>query len=172
MVEAFKRSRVAALVAGFVVGIVAAGLLPHRPLEAVATDRQENFAIATGWVDAEMEAVFFLDFLTGDLRAAVLSPINGKFNALYQTNILTALNVDVAKNPKYLMVTGQAQLRRGGGQIQPGASVVYVAELTGGKVAAYAVPWSKAASNSGQPVKGALVPLDSIQFRTAVVRTE
>ena len=172
MVEEFKRSRFAALVTGLVVGILAAGLFPHRPLQAVATDRQENFAIATGWVDESMEAVFFLDFSTGDLRAAVLSPINGKFNALYQTNILSALHVDISKEPRYLMVTGQAQLRRGGGQIQPGASVVYVAELTGGKVAAYAVPWSKAAANSGQPVKGALVPLDSIQFRTAVVRTE
>lgn len=172
MVNAFRFNSAAWLAAGVLVGLAAGRLLPHAPAHAMATDRQENFAIATGPVDEEMEAVFFLDFLTGELKAAVLSPITGKFNALYQAQIAGDLGVDASKNPKYLLVTGLAQLRRGGGQIQPGASVVYVAELTSGKVAAYAVPWSRGAANSNIPIKANLVPLDSMQFRTAVIREE
>jgi hypothetical protein len=81
--------------------------------------------------------------------------------------------VDVSKNPKYLMVTGVSQLRRTGGQIQPGMSVVYVAEVTGGRIAAYGVPWSRARANSGVPAQGvALVLLDVMQFRTTAVREE
>ena len=52
---------------GLVAGLVLSGFWPHTPLYAVATDRIETFAMATGPVDDEVEAVYFLDFLTGDL---------------------------------------------------------------------------------------------------------
>lgn len=172
MIESLKNNRVAWLAAGVLLGLGAGGWLPHAPLHATATDRQDNFSIATGHLDDEVEAVFFLDFLTGNLKAAAISGISGKFNALYEVNILNVLGVDVTKNPKYLMVTGLAQLRRSGGGVQPGASVVYVAEVTSGKVAAFGVPWSRAAANSNQPIKAALIPLDVVQFRTAAVRDE
>ena len=53
-------------------GLVLSGLWPQTPLHATATDRSDTFAIATGAVDDDTEAVYFLDFLTGDLRAVVL----------------------------------------------------------------------------------------------------
>jgi hypothetical protein len=143
------------------------------PAHAVATDRFENFAIATGPMDNDIEAVFFLDFLTGDLKAAVLSAQFGRFNAFYERNILTDLGVDPSRNPRYLMVTGMANLRRGlGNQARPGLSVVYVAELTSGKIAAYGVPWTPQFHNAGVPVQGTLVPLDIAQFRNALVREQ
>lgn len=170
MVEALRLNRGAWLSAGILLGLIAGALLPQAPLHAVATDRQENFCIATGWLDTEVEAVFFLDFLTGDLKAAALGPNTFHFNYHFQTNILQDLGVDVSKNPKYLMVTGGAQFRRKGGQIQPANSVVYVAELTTGKLAAYGIPWSTAARNANQRFDGPLTLLDVKQFRTAVVR--
>ncbi len=40
-------------------------------------------------------------------------------------------------------VTGMAATRRGAARMQPSVAMVYVAEITTGNVAAYAVPWSK-----------------------------
>src|SRR5437763_1827334 len=57
--------------ATLLVGIVLGGFLPHIPLHAVATDRAETYLMATGLLDTDVEAVYFLDCLTGDLFAAV-----------------------------------------------------------------------------------------------------
>jgi hypothetical protein len=156
--------------AGLAAGLLAASIWPRTPVMAVATDRQENFAICTGPVDEDFEAVFFLDFLTGDLRASVISPVNGKFNSYFERNVLNDLQVDVSKNPRYVMVTGMANLRRGAGNIQPGVAVLYVAEVTSGLMAAYAVPWVRGANNAAIPQTNELVLLDVGQFRNAPIR--
>jgi len=141
-----------------------------RFANASATDRYENFAIATGQLDNDIEAVYFLDFLTGDLKAAALSLQTGKFNSLYECNVLNDLGVDATKNPRFLMVTGVVNLRRQGGQRQPSNSVVYVAELTSGKVAAYVTPFLKQTINSGKPYQGKILALDVMQFRSTAIR--
>ena len=74
MARWMTRSRGMWLVVGVVVGVAVASVWPRTMLQAVATDRAENFAIATGSADGEVEGVFTLDFLTGDLTGAVLSP--------------------------------------------------------------------------------------------------
>ncbi len=148
-------------------------VLPLMPAHATATDRYENYAIATGPLDEEVEGVFILDFLTGDLKAAVLSSQLGRFNAYYQRNIIADMGIDPNKNPRYLMVTGVMNLRRGFGQTaRPAACVVYVAELTTGKIAAYGIPWTPQFHNAGVPVNGELIPLDITRFREAVVREQ
>ena len=155
-----------ALGAGLLGGLLLSGFWPHTPLHAVATDRVDTFAMATGPVDADTEAVYFLDFLTGDLRAFVLAKTPGSFSAFYQYNVAADLGIDPQKNPKYMMVTGLANLRRGGGaRVQPSNAVCYVAELTTGTVAAYAIPWSPSMHASGQMQKGALQPIAITRFR-------
>lgn len=72
---------------GLVVGLNISGIWPSIPLHATATQGLDKFAIATGLVDDTVEAIYFLDFLTGDLWAAVINPKSGKFNALYKRNI-------------------------------------------------------------------------------------
>ena len=78
----FLRSRPACagvgIVAGLVIGLNIQGLWPSVPLHASATHGLERFAIATGLVDERVEALYFLDYLTGDLRAAVINPKTGK----------------------------------------------------------------------------------------------
>lgn len=166
----WQRNPILWLAFGLVLGVLISGFWPHTPLHAVATDRFDNFAIATGPMDEAVEAIFFLDFLTGDLRAAVIGDQTGTFTSFYQYNILQDLEVDPSKNPRFLMVTGYADLRRGSARMRPGRGVVYVAELTSGKVAAYAVPWNPQARAAGQVFKGSLIRLDVTQFRTAAVR--
>lgn len=169
------RSRPATLLIGIVLGVVVGlnvqGLWPNVPLHATATQGMDRFAIATGLVDNGVEALYFLDFLTGDLRAAVINPKTGKFNSLYVRNIAADFG-GVTKNPRYLVVTGLADMPRGRANFQFAKSVVYVAEASSGQVAAYTIPWNSSLQAAGQPQQGVFEPLDRLQFRTAVLRDE
>ncbi len=169
MLHVLKHSRLIWLGIGLVGGLILCGVWPQTPLHAVATDRAQTFAMATGPVDDEFEAVYFLDFLTGDLNAVVLGRQGNAFTAFYfYKNLVNDLGVDPAKNPSYMMVTGTAILRRGTGRLRPSAAAVYVAEVTTGKVAAYAIPWSKNAHASGQIIGPApMMPLAVTRFRAA-----
>ena len=143
-----------------------AGCWPNVPIHATATDRTEGFAIATGYCDESVEAVYFLDFLTGDLSAAVVSKQNGHFNAFYTHNVVADLGINPAKPPRFLLTTGTVDLRRTGGKITAlSRSLVYVAELQSGKVGAYAIPWSSSAWNAGQTLRGEFTLLDVGRFR-------
>jgi hypothetical protein len=168
MFHVLKSKRLVWLGIGLVVGLILSGLWPQAPLHAVATDRADTFAIATGFVDEGVEAVFFLDFLTGQLNAVVLGRQGRGFTASYGFNVSAHLGVDPAKNPKYLMVTGSADMRRAMGGTQLSPSVVYVAEVTTGNVGAYAIPWTKAAYATGRIMPPQLlVPLAVTKFRAA-----
>lgn len=171
MVHRWKHHPGVWLVLGLIVGVLLGGFCPHAPLHAVATDRYDTFAIATGYVDDGIEAVYFLDFLTGDLRAAVLSrQVPTQFNAFFERNIIQDLGVDPAQNPKYLMVTGLANIRQGGSRQRPSAAVVYIAEITTGQVAAYGIPWDMSRHAAGQITRGEIIPIAKFPFRTAPVR--
>lgn len=160
------------LLVGVAIGAAGSGWLPHTPLHATATHGQDNFTLATGSVDEEVEAVFFLDFLTGDLKAAVLNTRTHKFTAFYKYNILKDLGAAGVKNPRYLMVTGRAALQRGANVARIGTSVVYVCEVSSGRVMAYGVPWVPGRAALGNIIKAELVPLDGVQFRDVELRRE
>ncbi len=152
-----------------VAGLACGWLWPHTPIHAVATDRIDTFGMATGPVDGDVEAVYFLDFLTGDLKAVVLGKQGGSWNGYFFGNVAADLGIDPQKNPRYLMVTGIAALRRAGGsRLEPSSSMCYVAEITTGKVAAYAVPWSRSMYAAGQPQNQALVLVGVTRFRQAM----
>jgi len=155
---------VTGVVLGAVLGLCSAGVWPQVPLHAVATHGQDSFAIATGPVDSDVEGVFFLDFLTGELRGAVLNNQLKKFNSFYQYNV--SKDFPTAKNPHYLMVTG---MQRPVGE-NVGSSVIYIGELASGQVNAYGIPYSTAAAQTGATQKFTFVLLDRIKFRTVVVR--
>lgn len=153
---------------GLAVGLVWGGLLPNTPLHAVSTDRADTYAIATGPVDTEVEALYLLDFLTGDLGAFVLGKQAGIWSGRFVCNVARDLGVDSQKNPQFMMVTGIAGLRRfGGSRQQPSSAVCYVAEVTSGRLAAYAIPWSVNQYNAGQQQGGPLRLVGVIPFRPA-----
>lgn len=168
-----KYMRYAWPIVGLMIGVIVGGVCPHTPMHATATDRYETFAICTGFVDDGVEAVYFLDFLTGDLKAAVLAkqpPYN--FNAFYQKNIFQDLQVDPSINPRFLMVSGMADLRRIGGRQRISSSVVFITEVTTGRCAAYAIPWDSPRHAAGAMAQGELVLVAVTQFRTALVREQ
>jgi len=158
-------------VLGLVVGLNVSGIWPSIPLHATATQGLDKFAIATGLVDDTVEAVYFLDFLTGDLRAAVINPKTGKFNSYFTRNIAADFGA-IGKGARYLIVTGFADMPRGRANFQFAKSIVYVAEAGSGQVAAYTIPWNSALQAAGKPFRGEFKPLDVAQFRTAFIRDE
>ena len=155
------------LAVGLAIGLIAGGIWPHTPLHATATDRLDTLAIATGAVDEDVEGVYFLDLLTGDLRALVMGKQAGQFCGFFTINVAEHLGIDPAKNPRYVMATGLVNLRHSGsgGRMQPSRAVVYVAEITTGKVGAYAIPWNSAIGAAGQKIVQKLVPVAVDQFR-------
>ena len=68
---------------------------------------------------------------------------------------------------RFLMTTGGANLQRRGATGQLGNTIVYVAEVTTGNVAAYGVPWNPSARSSNRTIRLALQPLDATKFRAA-----
>ena len=150
------QSRWSCVVLGIVIGAVVAanvsGLWPQIPVHASATHGQENFAIATGPIGVDVEVVYILDYLTGELKAAALNLQTAKFMSFFEHNISKDFPVS-GKNPHYLMVTGMADMRKGG-QGQLGSSIVYVAEYTSGQIMAYGLPWTASRAKRWNRSKG------------------
>ncbi len=130
------------------VGLVVGGLLPQTSMHAVAVDRGENLLMATGLLDSDIEGVYLLDCFTGELMGGALGRAAAGFTSLYRTNVMKDFQLDAGKNPKFMMVTGVADLRGGSTNLYYGGSVIYIAELTTGKLAAYAVPWNRSRWNA------------------------
>lgn len=144
--------------------------LPEIPLHASATHSGENMAIATGLIDDDVEGLFTLDFVTGDLFCSVLNHRSQQFNARFGTNILEALPLSTPqKRPKYLMVTGLANFERRN-QASPGLSVVYVVDANTGQFAAYGLPWHRGMARAERPQVGNLLLLDVGNARRAAIR--
>jgi len=139
---------------GVMIGAMIAVPLARTPsiefpgvLNATATDSTSTMAIATGPIDGEVEGLFVLDFLTGELQCSVLNPRTGTLGGLYKHNVVLDLGVEQGKQPKYLMVTGAANFRVSGGNVRPAASIVYVADANTGRYAAYMLPWDRQAQS-------------------------
>jgi hypothetical protein len=135
-----------------------------QPLMASATHGGENLAIATGQIDEDVEGIFFLDFLTGDLQCWVYYPRQGTFGGQFVGNVQAQLP-PVGKNPKYLMVTGLASPGPSSGIQRASGSLVYVVDIQAGNFAAYTIPWVRQSGRSGQPQAGQLFPVGGGKIR-------
>ena len=85
----------------------------------------------------------------------------GGISGAFQTNVAADLQVDPQKNPKFMMVTGFANLRRGGTRLQWSNGICYVAEVTTGQggrlrraVVAHDVPVGPAADGVAEASSG------------------
>jgi len=106
-------------------------------VQAVATDREERFAICT--VDtgySAPEAVFVLDFLTGRLVGACLNQQSGTFTNFFLRNVAADFAADGNMKPKFVLIPGRADLNSGRGTTSS-SGVLYIGELNTGKVLAY-----------------------------------
>ncbi len=143
--------------------------LPPAAIHATATHGVDNFAVATGMLDNETEAIYFLDFLTAELKGASISRQSNQFTAFYKRKILGDFEKigdgEPLKNPRFLLVTGLGQLQQQGSRTRMGRALIYVVEVTSGKVVAYGAPESRATRTSGKKSFNDLVPVDTLSLR-------
>jgi hypothetical protein len=151
MPQTINRKRLSWVALGVLVGFLLSVLMPAQPLHAVATSGVDNFQLSTGLLDNTVEGVYFLDGLTGILKGAAMNVVNYQFTTVFETNVLNDMKLDPSKSPKFLMVTGLAELRRTATQFQPGIALIYVAELNSGTLAAYAVQWNIGRTTQAMP---------------------
>jgi hypothetical protein len=161
---------VAGLAGGLVIGLNLAGLWPQAPLHAVATHGQENFAICTAPLDMDIEGVFILDDVTGDLKGAALNLQMRRITTYFEYNITQDLPTTNVKNAHYRIVSGMANIRQNVVAGNLANSVLYVAEVTTGQVVVYGIPWIQGRASAPTQIKTTLVPLDRWQFRTTAIR--
>ncbi|MHC2069039.1 hypothetical protein ACYFX5_16335 [Bremerella sp. T1] len=140
------------------------------PVNATASTWSETMCAATGRVDEEMEGLFTLDALTGDLQCSVLNGRTTKFGGLFRTNVLQDIGADASKKPSFMILTGFASFPGQGGNTRPGDCVVYVIDSTTGRFAVYGVPWQRSVAARGAPQQGALILLDTGTARNVMIR--
>jgi hypothetical protein len=167
MVYWLKQSRLVWLAVGICSGLLLGGLVPHTPLHAMCNERSDDFAIATGAVDETTEAIFFLDFLTGDLKAAVVGGPRRTFCAYYGKNIRNDLGLDTGKTPNYRMITGLSSNLRGmTGRARPSTGLVFITNCSTCRTGAYGLLWDSNAMNAGKTVSnGTILLLGVVPFR-------
>jgi hypothetical protein len=112
--------------------------------------------------------------VTGELKAAVLNPRTKKFMATYNRKILDDFNKGEAiKNPVFMMATGVVDLPQvAAGNLTFADSVVYVLELTTGKLACYGFQIPANIKNAKTAYSGEFLGFDLIEIRKTRVRPE
>lgn len=156
----FRESRWGGVVFGVLLGLGIAFYWPSEPVQANTAAAQEKFSMCT--VPTELtnsEAIFVLDSVTGRLIGGAYNSQVGDFNQSYFRNV--AADFGVVEKAQYLMVSGYANLRTTGNG-NPANGVVYVAELTSGKVAMYGFIF---VNRAGAVPPQELTPLGTFSFR-------
>ena len=128
---------------------------------AVTSQLDGSFAVCTAPIDTGVEGFFMIDFETGDLSGGALGQATGKFAGAFKHNVLKDLGFKPgqAKNPRFMLVSGLADLsRRRGGSL--GQSVLYVTYSSTGVTAAYGVPWGPQQAQAATPFVSELELLD------------
>jgi hypothetical protein len=163
-------SRAAWVAGGLIAGLAIAYLCPHEPTYATTADRDSQFMMVTVPVgnkavglDDPIDGVFILDFLTGQLKGAVMNRQQMRFTSFYQRNLAADFDVKGDEDPHYCIVSGYSQMPSGNG-VTFASGVLFIGELTSGKVAAYSFPWNE--GGSGGVLQ--LTLLDAFPFKQPV----
>lgn len=158
------------LLCGVICGLGLAYVWPHEPAYAVATDRDAKFAICTVEVGPGLpEAVFVLDFSTGRMHGGMLNSQSGMFSNFWFADVQADFKVQGKGGAKFTMIPGQGYLTAststpgGGGTTATG--VLYIGELTTGKVGCYKFHYVNNTAGGGEPMQ--LEPVNYFVFRDA-----
>lgn len=165
MNERHTTKRLSWITAGMVAGMCLSYFWPHEPAYAITNDRDQFFAVFTCPISFGQTAqgVFVLDFQTSQLRGGIMNNKLGKFTNFFTRNLATDFQIDPAAAPHYAIVAGEANLPSVQG-VTTATGVIYVAELTSGKLLAYAFPYRETA----RPTDFNIEPIDAFTWREAM----
>ena len=164
------KNRILRSAAAFCAGAVAMAavftLLPQKPAQAPVANGNDKFSMITVPLQETgvPEGVFVLNNLTGLLVGGAINESTSKFSYRYVHNVAADFQTGNTPDPKYAIVTGPANLRAAGG-IQPAFGIIYVAELSSGRVIAYGF---QRPTNRNAGSTNPLVILDFFQFAEGV----
>lgn len=143
------------------------------PLHGSTASSSETMAIATGRIDDDIDGLYTLDFLTGDLQCFVLNPRSGKYVGWFKTNVTNQLPVEKGKKPQYMLATGDWSPTGFQTTQRPCGSVCYVADANTGMVMSYYFPWVKGAASTGITQSTPMLPLEGpVKARVIPIRSE
>ena len=120
-------------------------LMPPIELNAGTAARSKSMSMATGLIDGEVEGLFVLDHLSGNLQCWALSPKTGAVAGIYRVNVLNDIRQPgKTGEPDYIMTTGNFFFSGGNpNNATPGQTVCYVADASTGIVAGYGLTYNK-----------------------------
>ncbi len=126
-------------------------------LRADSASGGKSVSVATGRIDGDIEGLFVLDHLTGNLFCTMLSPRTGQQVGLFQTNVTLQLG-DRVGDPDFAMATGYIELGVAGrtGNVRPAQCVCYVSEGNSGRVLAYTLQFDRQRLQNAVPQEGPL----------------
>jgi len=144
--------------------------LEELRLRAMASHGSDNFAIATGPVDEEVEGLFTLDFVTGDLQCFVINPRTVGLGGWFKANVAADLGVERGKKPHYLIATGNFTAPGAAGNQRPAASLCYVVDANTGDAVCYTFPWARSATAVGVTQVTPMIPVHKWKTRSVAIR--
>lgn len=145
--------------------------LPPMELMAGTAARTKSLSMATGLIDNNVEALFVLDHLTGNLQCWLLNTKTGNVGGIYRASAATDLAVaGKSGTPEYIMTTGNFFFRGGtSGSNTPANSICYIGDANTGNVVGYSLTYNEQALNRGIAANGALKLICKGAARTANV---
>ncbi len=127
-------------------------------IDAIGAVTSEKYSIATGVISEEAEGFFVLDHNSGLIQCSVFYPRVGKFLGTFTGNASELVGAG-SKGGGYMMVTGNADMTRGGRGAHIAPTLVYVLNTATGNFAAFAVPFNRQLASTGQPQTAPLIPM-------------
>jgi hypothetical protein len=149
-----------------------ASLSLEIPVLAESTSYGEDgFVAGTARLEDDLDAFFFFDGLTGELKVLAINPRTRKFMAEFSRNIVEDFKLEKdVKNPRFMVVTGLADLVESDGNLRWGESLFYILERTSGKAACYGVKVPTGLRSQNGLYRGTLTGLDTAKLRKTRVR--
>ena len=168
-------------------GVVIGGRLVNNPdsqvgqqelfnqlkLHAGTAARGKSISMATGLVDENVEGLYVLDHISGNLQCWILNSRTGGIAGIYRANVLKDLASDKTGEADYVMVTGN--FFYSGGNLAnntPANSLVYVADVNTGNVVGYLLAFNRQGIARGVVQSGALQLVCQGQARDVAVRDQ
>jgi hypothetical protein len=133
--------------------------MPPIELKAGTSARTKSMSMATGLIEPNVEGLYVLDHLTGNLQCWLLNNRTGQVGGIYRASAATDLAVGGGKagKPEYMMTTGNFFFQGGlPGNDAPSQSVCYVGDASTGNVVGYGVVYNKQAVQRGMVQQGFL----------------
>lgn len=122
-------------------------------LQADTASSGKSLAMATGLIDTEdnVEGLFVLDRLSGNLQCWVMNSQTGGIAAIYTAQPAIDMGLEKGGDVDYVMTTGRMNFQRMGraGNMIPAGCVCYVGDGNSGNVVGYSVRFNRQAALRG-----------------------